>query len=93
VCHREHGYVLAVPNSSPLVAKLFEGTDWAGTPGSGGPWKDALRQAPPEIVVHDKNINRIRIAGMHERCCSLVVLKHSTERRSDEMLSALRGVC
>jgi hypothetical protein len=54
VCHREHGYVLAVPNSSPLVAKLFEGTDWAGTPGSGGPWKDALRQAPPEIVVHDK---------------------------------------
>jgi hypothetical protein len=39
-----------------------------------------------------QNINRIRIAGMHERC-SLMVLKHSTERRSDEMLSALRGVC
>ena len=36
VCDRTHGYVLAVPNSSPRqVAKLFEGTDWAGV--AGGP--------------------------------------------------------
>ena len=56
------GYVLAVPNTSPLVEKLFEGKDWAG-----GAWKDALRQAPADIVITDRNINRIRIAGVRQR--------------------------
>ena len=36
---------------------------------------DALRQAPAEIVIHDKNLNRIRIGGVQQRC-SLVVLKN-----------------
>jgi hypothetical protein len=66
-CDREAGNVLAVPNSSPLVAKLFEATDWAIA------WKDALRQAPPAIVIGDKACNRITIAGVQHRC-SLVVL-------------------
>lgn len=41
----------------------------------GGPWKDALRQAPAAIIITDKNVNRIRIGGVQQRC-SLVVLKH-----------------
>jgi hypothetical protein len=72
---QKFGYVLAVPNSSPLVAKLFEGTDWAGTPGAGGPWKDAFRQAPANIVNTDRDINRVYIAGVQQRC-SLVILKN-----------------
>jgi len=71
-------YVLAVPNSSPLVGKLFEGTQWAGSPGSGGPWKDALRQAPASIVITDKQINRVPIGGVRMRC-TLVVLKNFHE--------------
>ncbi len=35
----------------------------------------ALRQAPAEMVITDKNVNRIRIGGVQQRC-SLVVLKH-----------------
>jgi hypothetical protein len=69
------GPILAVPNSHPLVARLFEGTQWAGSPGAGGPWKDALRQAPPDIVITDKAKNRVRIGGVQLRC-SLIVLKH-----------------
>jgi hypothetical protein len=72
------GHVLAVPNKSPLVGRLFEGTPWAGAPGAGGPWKDALRQAPDSIVISDKNKNRVTIGGVQMRC-SLVVLKHFHE--------------
>jgi hypothetical protein len=71
----ELGYVLAVPNSSPLVAQLFDGTEWGVLAGLGGAWKDALHQAPPEIVITDKRINRMRIRGVQHRC-SLVVLKN-----------------
>jgi hypothetical protein len=71
----EHGPVLAIPNSSPLVAKLFEGTDWQGAPGAGGPWKDALRQAPATIAITDKAVNRVYIAGVRQRC-TLIVLKN-----------------
>ena len=51
------------------------GLHWAGSPGAGGPWKDALRPAPAEIVIHDKTLIRIRIGGVQQRC-SLVVLKN-----------------
>jgi len=72
------GYVLAVPNSSPLVAKLFEGTQWGGSPGAGGPWKDALRQAPANVAISDKKLNRITIGGVQTRC-TLIVLKNFHE--------------
>jgi len=75
VAPRDQGYMLAVPNYLPLVAQLFQRTDWAGSPGAGGPWKDALRPAPAEIVIHDKTLIRIRIGGVQQRC-SLVVLKN-----------------
>lgn len=70
---RLDGEILAVPNKHPALNRLFEGTAWAGQLGHGGPWKDALRQAPPEIVVTDKAVNRVSIAGVRVRC-SLVVL-------------------
>lgn len=65
----EQGYILAVPNANQLLDQLFEGKDWAG-----GAWKDALRQAPPEIVFSDRAVNLRRIGGVPQRC-SLVVLK------------------
>ena len=34
-----------------------------------------MRQAPRDIVVTDKAINRIRIGGVQQRC-SLIVLKN-----------------
>jgi hypothetical protein len=74
----QDGYTLAVPNTSQLVASLFDGSDWAAADGASGPWKDALRQAPADIAVHDRNINRIRIGGVQHRC-SLIVLKRFHE--------------
>jgi len=75
VAEHKLGYVLAVPNSSPLVGKLFDGTQWAGSPGAGGPWKDALRQAPAHIVITDRARNRVTIGGVQQRC-TLVVLQN-----------------
>src|SRR5205823_3717839 len=69
------GYVLAIPNSSPLVAEMFDGTPWHGTPGAGGPWKDALRQAPPEIVITDRTVNRRYIGGVQQRCALVILAK------------------
>lgn len=72
------GHVLAIPNTSPLVAQLFAGTVWAGIPGAGGPWKDALRQAPANVVITDRSLNRVMIGGVQQRC-TLLVLKHFDE--------------
>jgi hypothetical protein len=41
-------WALFVPNSHPQLYKLFEGTDWQGSPGVPGIWAHALRQGPPE---------------------------------------------
>jgi hypothetical protein len=69
------GYVLAVPNFSLHVARLFENTRWAAAPHSeAGLWKDALRQAPPDIVMTDKRCNRIYVHGKTSRC-TLVILR------------------
>jgi hypothetical protein len=62
------GYVLAIPNASPLVAKLFNGRPWQH-----GGWKDALRQGPPEVIIGDKSVNRVKINGVRQRC-TLVVM-------------------
>lgn len=72
------GYVLAVPNSSPLVAKIFARSDWAAADGLSGLWRDALRQAPAGVVVTGFTINRVRIAGVRYRC-SLVLIARVRE--------------
>jgi hypothetical protein len=40
---------LFVPSNHPAVQALFEGTSWAGSAGSPGPWAGVLRQAPREL--------------------------------------------
>ena len=72
------GYVLAVPNVHPIVSQLFNGTVWAGSPGAGGPWKDALRQAPAGVVITNREI-KYTIGGVRSRC-TFVVLKKAEER-------------
>lgn len=63
----EDGFMLAVPNESPLVHAMFKDTVWAGAPGA-SVWKSALRQAPPAMVCVDKARNRVRINGVQQRC-------------------------
>jgi hypothetical protein len=60
---KDDGFVLAVPNNHPGVKELFKGTTWQH-----GSWKDALRTAPNGIVLTDKEINRVRVAGQQKRC-------------------------
>jgi hypothetical protein len=70
----EYGYVLAIPNSSPAVGVLYERTQWQCLDGgAGGPWKDAMRQAPDGVVL--QNNYRPRIGGFQGRC-TFLVLKH-----------------
>jgi hypothetical protein len=78
VCDASDGWVLAVPNQHNLVMELFRGSVWQGSAGGGGPWKDALRQAPPGFVVTDRAMNRVWIGGVQPRC-TLVVLKRFEE--------------
>lgn len=68
------GYVLAVPNSGPLIASLFKGTPWGGE-GHLGVWGPALRQGPPDVVVSEKGKNRARINGVQLRCTMIVLDK------------------
>lgn len=61
-------WLLAVPNDSQLVARLFGRENlFAGVPGA-GIWKEALRQAPAELILTDKAHNRVTINGFQERC-------------------------
>jgi len=69
----EHGYVLAIPNASPLVARLFQGRPWQH-----GGWKDALRQGPEGIVIGNKDVNRIKINGVRQRCTLVVMGRFGT---------------
>lgn len=83
VASAQAGYILAVPNSSRRVSKIFEGTRWAagaphgpvrrGTAKDPGVWRDALRQAPPDIIITDRRSNRIHLDGKQLRC-TLVML-------------------
>jgi hypothetical protein len=71
----DDGFVLAIPNNHQGVAKLFHGSKWAGAPGA-GVWAGALRDAPIDIVIRDKRVNRVRIAGHQERCSLLVLERY-----------------
>ncbi len=62
-----HGWILAVPNESQLVAHLLKDSVWAGAPGA-SVWKSALRQAPPSVVSCEASQNRVRINGVQRRC-------------------------
>jgi len=55
---------LAVPNQSPLVSALYQGTKWGGEPGT-GVWSSALRQGPCEQLWRAR---QLRINGPPVRC-------------------------
>ena len=66
------GFVLAIPNEGPSLSVLFRETAWGG-PGGIGTWQTALRQGPGNVIVFDKSVNKVKIAGFSKRC-TLVVL-------------------
>lgn len=66
------GLILAIPNNSPLLSELFEGSVWSGQAGIGG-WAGSLRQGPPNVIVTDKAKNNRSVAGVKQRC-TLIVL-------------------
>lgn len=67
-------YVLAVPSKRRAsLMTLFAETPWAQ-----GSWKDALRTGPPDIVVTDKAINKLRVGGVEERC-TLIIMRRFNE--------------
>jgi hypothetical protein len=66
------GFLLAVPNQSPMLERLFWGSRWQGAPGAGG-WSEAMRQAPTDIAVKSADANRVRINGVQQRCTLLVL--------------------
>ena len=58
------GWWLAVPNQSPRLREIFEGTKWAGEPNA-SVWGAALRQAPVERWLKDQPQ---RINGVLSKC-------------------------
>lgn len=65
--------ILAVPNATPQLARLFQGSDWAAGPSGHGVWTSALRQSPPGVLVQGED-NRITINRVTSRC-TLIDLK------------------
>lgn len=61
---------LAVANSHPQLARLFERSRWAGRAGTAGAWKGVLEQAP------DARIGRAVRFGPRTSRCVLVPLRH-----------------
>lgn len=59
-----NGFWLAIPNQSPRLREIFEGTKWAGEPNA-GVWAAALRQAPVEYWLKDQPQ---RINGVLAKC-------------------------
>lgn len=54
---------LAIPHSSPQLAKLFAGTIWAA-----GVWTGALKQAPVEIILRGPQVKPVKINRVASRC-------------------------
>jgi len=55
---------LAVPNQSPSVRRMFEGSKWAGETGA-SVWSGALRQAPRGTVYET---GQTRVNGVKSKC-------------------------
>lgn len=60
------GPYLAIPADGPQLAKLFGGTDW-----NRSVWNFALKQAPAEIIVRDRQRQQVKINGSPKRCLLL----------------------
>lgn len=67
------GPVLAIPHKSPILSKIFMGTDWGD-----GVWQYALKQEKERGVVVQgvaASFNRVRINGPQVRCTLVDVQK------------------
>lgn len=67
------GPVLAIPHKSPILSKLFMGTDWGD-----GVWQYALKQEKERGVIIQgvaASFNRVRINGPQVRCTLIDVAK------------------
>ena len=65
------GPALAIPHQSPILNKLFAGTEWGE-----GVWQYALKQEQERAVVIQKpTTNRARINGAQMRCTMVDVLR------------------
>lgn len=60
-------YLLAIPNTSPQVARIFEGTPWSAGPGGESGWRLPLKDAPDGVLVEGVD-NRITINRTVARC-------------------------
>ena len=76
------GLILAIPNTSPQVAKIFEGTYWNAGAGGDSGWRLPLKDAPDGVLVEGID-NRITINRTVTRCLlvDLVALDQVTGRR------------
>lgn len=61
------GWLLAIPNVSPQVAKIFEGSAWNAGPGGESGWRLPLKDAPDGVLVEGID-NRITINRTVTRC-------------------------
>lgn len=66
------GWILEVPNQSPLVQQLFRDTQWQGA-ATAGVWSSALRQGPDHVIVKHAALNRFQLNGEQTRG-TLIVL-------------------
>jgi hypothetical protein len=64
------GLVLAIPNTSPAVARIFEGTPWSAGPGGESGWRLPLKDAPDGVFLEGID-NRITINRTVTRCLLL----------------------
>jgi hypothetical protein len=71
---RDRGWILAVPNQSPLLEQLFYGSRWQGAAGAGG-WSEALRSGPRDVCLFEAIGNRVRINGVQQRCTLIVLAR------------------
>ena len=63
-------YLLAVPNSSPALQRLYQNTKW-----SDGVWTGALKQGPQDIVIRDRGNKQVVKINRQAARCLLIDLK------------------
>jgi hypothetical protein len=79
------GYLLAIPHTSPQLARIFEGSPWSAGPGGESGWRLPLKDAPDGVLVEDQD-NRITINRTVARCLlvDLAALDSVTGRKAGQ---------
>lgn len=88
---RAKGLILAIPTSSPQLARIFEGSPWSAGPSGHGAWANALRDAPDGVFINGLgNQNRVTINRHLSRCLllDLAALDAVTGRKAGRAVSS-----